>query len=193
MPNDAGYVNYFEILDLPLDSRPGDVRKQYKKLMKDLVTKIQEAEITDDLRSKYILEMAKLNAALLALRETVFKDAYWAERQELIELEEKWRQADAAKSPEMDALRRQFDSKIRHFLARFVEELMLDAGRDKEVIEACRWDAAHERYASTILRRYRHGLYHQILERLPYFEVTRPAVDWDERSKTVARLLAEAK
>lgn len=193
MSTDAGYINYFEILDLPLDAKPGDARRQYKKLMKDLVVEIAEVEITPERRSRYLLEMAKLNAALLVIRETVVKDAYWQERTELIELEEQWRQADAAKSAEMDPLRRQFDAKIRHFLARYIEEMMLDAGRDKEVIEACNWDAAHEQHAFRILRRYRQGLYQQILERLPFFEVTKPIVDWNERAKSAANLLAEAK
>src|SRR5690606_32846423 len=109
-------------------------------------------------------------------------------RQETMELERRWREA-AERGEDTDALRRQFDSQIRGFLSRYVEEAMLDAGRDRECVEASGWDAAHERHASRILRHYRHGLYQDILERLPYHEVTPPRIDWEERRRTVAAIL----
>ena len=51
-------------------------------------------------------------------------------------------------------------------------------------------DQAHQRHSFRILRRYRHMLYHDILERLPYYEVTPPKIDWTERSETVRGMLA---
>jgi DnaJ-class molecular chaperone len=188
--SEKGYVNYFEILGLDENARPGDVRKVYRRLMRDLVYEIHNAEITEERRAHYLLEMAKLNAALYILRENDTRDAYWNERKEVMELERRWREAAEQGSPEADQLRRQFDGRIRHFLSHYVEEAMLDAGRDKECVEASHWDAAHERHASRILRHYRHGLYQDILERLPYHEVTKPEIDWEERRKTVAQLVA---
>ena len=79
------------------------------------------------------------------------------------------------------------------FLTVYVEEAMLEAGRDKDCVDASNWDSAHERHAFRILRHYRQGLYQEILERLPYCEVTAPAVDWDERTRTVAALMAAEK
>lgn len=194
-----GYVNYFEVLGVPEDAKPGEVRREYKRRMKDLVGEIARVEITEERRTHYLLEMAKLNAALLVLRDTEMRDAYWKGRQALIELEGRWRSAADASSgkassegerAELDNLRREFDGKLRAFLARYVEELMLEAGRDKECVEASHWDPAHERHAFRILRHYRHTLYHKILERLPYAEVTPPQIDWDERRRTAAALLA---
>ncbi|MBI4558129.1 MAG: hypothetical protein HY706_11155 [Candidatus Hydrogenedentes bacterium] len=190
--NVQGYVNYFEILDLDETAKPGEVRKNYRKKMKDLVFEISQAQITEERRAHYLLEMAKLNAAFCLLRDTASREAYWNERRYLIELEEMWREAAArsGNAVESDALRREFDSKVRSFLAKYVEELMLDAGRDKECVEASNWDEAHERHASRILRYYRHRLYQQILERLPYYEVTPPRIDWEERQRTIGRILA---
>ena len=73
---------------------------------------------------------------------------------------------------------------------RQVEESMLAAGRDKGCVEASSWDPYHERHASSILRHYRHMLYQEILGRLPFAEVTSPKIDWAERSRTVAAILA---
>lgn len=189
MPDtDNGYVDYFEVLGLDPSAKPGDVRKVYRKKMKDLVYEIYGAEITEERRAHYLLEMAKLNAALYILRDNETRETYWNERQETMDLEEEWRsRADTA---ETDPLRRQFDAKVRHFLSHYVEEAMLSAGRDKECVEASGWDAMHERHASRILRQYRHTLYQNILQRLPYHEVTPPRIDWDERRRTVAQLLA---
>jgi curved DNA-binding protein CbpA len=187
---EKGYVDYLEVLGLGADAKPGEVRKAYRKKMKDLVFEIQGVEITEERRAHFLLEMAKLNAANYILRDNELRETYWRERQQAIELEAEWRAAAEAGSPDTDALRRRFDATIRHFLSHYVEEAMLDAGRDKECVEASGWDAAHERHASRILRHYRHGLYQDILERLPYHEVTPPSIDWDERRRTVAALVA---
>jgi hypothetical protein len=188
--SDKGYVNYFEILGLEDAAKAGEVRKDYRHKMKDLVMEIARVQITEERRAHYLLEMAKLNAAFYILRDNAFRETYWAARTELIALEQQWREAADSHSPETDTLRRTYDSKLRHFLARYVEEAMLEAGRDKESVEASNWDAAHERHASRILRHYRQGLYQQILERLPYFEVTPPKINWEERARTAAAILA---
>ena len=188
--SDDGYVNYFEILGLDESAKPGDVRKNYKKMMKDLIMEIARVEITGERRDRYLLEMAKLNAAFYVLRDNEVRETYWRQRAEVIQLESQWREAAQNGDPATDALRRSFDGKLRHFLSRYVEEAMLEAGRDKEAVEASNWDAAHERHASRILRHYRHNLYQQILDRLPYWEITTPRIDWAEREKTVAGLLA---
>jgi len=189
--SDQGYVNYYEILALDASAKPGDVRNAYKRLMKNLLIEIARTQITEERRASFLLEMAKLNAATYILRNNDMRDAYWATRTEAMELEQQWRQAAENQSDAADGFRRAFDGKLRHFLSRYVEEAMLEAGRDKECVEASHWDAAHERHASTILRHYRHMLYQQILERLPYHEVTKPNIDWTERSQTVSKLLAE--
>ncbi|HOZ48534.1 MAG TPA: hypothetical protein PLO37_10440, partial [Candidatus Hydrogenedentes bacterium] len=188
--SDQGYVNYFEVLDLTEDAKPGEIRKSYRHLMKDLVMEIRRVEITEERRSRYLLDMAKLNAAFYILRNKDTRDQYWNERQEVMALEEEWRaaaaQEDAAKT---DGLRRRFERKLRDFLARYVEEAMLEAGRDKDCVEESHWDAAHERHASRILRFYRQKAYQQIRERLPYWDITLPRIDWDERQHAAARLL----
>lgn len=184
-----GYVNYFEILGLDETARPGDVRKNYRSMMKDLVWEIGRVEITEDKRAKYLLDMAKLNAAFYILRDNATREAYWTARRDIIRLEETWRDAADKDDSGADTLRRTFDARLRHFLSRYVEEAMLEAGRDKECVEASNWDPAHERHASRILRHYRHTLYRQILERLPFWEVTPPRIDWEERSRVVAEIL----
>jgi len=188
---DTGYVNYFEILGLDETARQGEVRKNYKSKMKHLVMEIGSVEITEGRRTHYLREMAKLNAAFFILRSTDKREAYWQQRSDLVKLEEEWRQAVKAESGDIDKLRRTFDGQLKDFLSRFVEEAMLDAGRDKECVEASHWNAAHERHAFRILRDYRQSLYQQILERLPYYEVTPPDIDWDERTKMVASVLNE--
>lgn len=189
---DQGYVNYFDILSLSEHAKPGDVRKAYKRKMKDLVSEIGQAELTEERRSYYLLEMAKLNAALYILRDPGLRDSYWQERNALIELESQWRQAEDNGSDEADTLRRQYDTRIRSFLARYMEELVLEAGRDKECVEASGWDEAHERHASRLLRNYRQSMYQQILERLPYFDLTPITFDWEERKTKVRALLEKA-
>ncbi|HOT49653.1 MAG TPA: hypothetical protein PLI07_01645, partial [Candidatus Hydrogenedentes bacterium] len=83
---DDGYVNYFQILKIAPDAKPGEVRNAYKQLMKDLVMEIARVEITGERRDRYLLEMAKLNASFYILRENDMRDAYWAARTELIAL-----------------------------------------------------------------------------------------------------------
>ena len=187
-----GYVDYFEVLGVDEEVTPGHVRKVYRQKMKALVGEIGQVEITEDRRAHYLLEMAKLNAALLVLRETPLREVYVQARKELIELEAHWRKADEADAPDTDSYRRQFDGRVREFLSKYVEEMMLTAGHDKECVEHSHWDEAHERHAFRILRHYRQGLYQQILERLPFAEVTRPEIDWDERRRTVSTILASS-
>lgn len=187
--SDAGYVNYFEILGLDEKAHPGEVRKMFKRKMKSLVQEIARAEITEERRAHYLQEIAKLNAASYILRDRDVREQYWTERQELIVLEEKWCKAAEKDPAGCDELRREFDGKLGAFLSRFVEESMLEAGRDKECLEESHWDAAHERHAFRILRHYRHSLYHEILERLPFYEVTPPKIDWEERARTVAGIM----
>jgi len=189
MAEEAGYVDYFAILGLEQRAKPGEVRKVYKRKMKALVDEIRSVEITEERRARYLLNMAQLNAALIILRDNEAREVYCTERQELIDIEQRYRDAADSDSEERDNLRREYDGRLKDFLSKYVEEAMLEAGHDKECVEASGWDAAHERHASRILRHYRHSLYREILERLPYTEVTRPNIDWDERSKAVAGLL----
>jgi hypothetical protein len=190
MPDDKGYINYFALLGLDETAKPGEIRKSYRQRMKDLVMEIARVEITEDRRAHYLLEMATLNAAFYLLRDSATRDAYWTLRNEVIALEQQWRETADSGSGDADTARRTYDSKLRLFLSRYGEEAMLEAGRDKECVEASNWDAAHERHASRILRHYRQSLYQQILERLPYYEVTTPRIDWEERKRTVAAILA---
>ena len=189
--SDKGYINYFEVLGLPEDCKPGEVRKTYRKAMKDLVLEIARVEITGDRRDKYLLDMAKLNAAYYILRDNDRRRQYVEDRNKVMRLEEEWRRAaNEASEEEADRLRRSFDAALRHFLSTYMEELMLEAGRDRECVEASNWDPSHERHASRVLRHYRQRLYTEIHERLPYYEVTEPHINWDERSRTVGELLA---
>ncbi len=190
MTEEAGYLSYFEILGLDDKANPGEVRKTYKRKMKDLVREIAHVEITEERRTHYLLEIAKLNAAVYILRDKAKREEYWNERSELMALEDSWRAADSSDREKCDALRREFDGKIKSFLSKYVEETMLEAGQDKEVVEASNWNPAHARHAIRLLRHYRHRLYHTILERLPYHQVTPPCIDWDERTATVDRLLS---
>jgi len=157
--------------------------------MKELVDEIRRVEITEDRRIRYLLEMAKYNAALVILRDNDTRQRYWDERNELIELEDRYRAAAERDKDEAEKLRRQYDGKLKSFLASYVEEVMLSAGRDKECAEASHWDAHHERLASRILRQFKNRLYREILERLPYTEVTPPKINWDERRRTVQELV----
>lgn len=187
---DKGYVNYFQILDLTEDAKPAEARKNYRRKMKDLVFEISRVEITEERRARYLLEMAKLNAAFCILRDNATRQRYWDERQEVMDLERQWCAAAEQGTDNAETLRRHFERKLRDFLSRYVEEAMLEAGRDKECVEASNWDAAHERHAFRILRHYRQSAHQEILERLPYHEVTPPQVDWDKRRRVVADIVA---
>jgi len=191
--DDAGYINFYAILGLEPSANPGEVRKTYRRKMKELVGEIAQARITEDRRAEYVLEMAKMNGAVDVLRDKALREEYWGEREALIALEQQWREAaERDADPETtDPLRREFDGRVKAFLSKYVEETMLEAGQDKEVMEASHWNILHSRYALKHLRHYRHRLYHDILERLPYHQVTQPAIDWDERKRRAAALLEE--
>lgn len=188
MTDDLGYIDYRTLLDLPDNFKPADVIRTYKKKMKSLVIEISESKITQEQRDQYLLLMAQLNAAFYIFRDRQRGEAYIKEREEVMRLEEEWR-AVGVDSEKSDALRRRYDQALRGFLARYMEELVLEAGRDPDCIENSGWDAAHERYAGRILRQYRQQRYHQIHERLPYYEITPPVIDWKERSTFVDNLL----
>ncbi|MCC6142295.1 MAG: hypothetical protein IT368_00675 [Candidatus Hydrogenedentes bacterium] len=185
-----GYIDYFAIIDLPADCKPGEVRKNYKKMMKDLLLEIARVEITPARRDKYLLDMAHLNAAFYILRENDLREKYVHDRDRVMQLEDDWRASVDKDSPEADALRRKYDGAVRHFLSTYMEELVLEAGRDPECVEASNWDPAHERHASRVLRHYRQRQYQAIQERLPYVQITEPRVDWNERARTAALLIA---
>jgi len=189
---DLGYVNYFEVLGVAEDAKPGEVRKTYKRKMKDLLGEINRVEVTAKLKSQYLLDMAKLNAALFILRDTDERDAYWQERAALINLEARWREAAEAGKDEAEPLSREFDRRVRGWLSKYLEDTMLAAGRDRECVEASQWDRDHERHATRLLREFRHRQYQAILQRLPFVDVTKPEVDWDERRDMVAGVLSSA-
>ena len=190
--SEQGYINYFETLEVPVDCKPGEVRKQYRKKIKDLlieISRVAKGEMTEDKRDLYLLEMAKLNTAFYILRDHALREKYVADRERVISLEDQWRTAVEKEAADAERLRRQYDAEVRHFLGTYLEELMLEAGRDPECVEASNWDPAHERHASRTLRHYRQRLYHEIHERLPYYQITEPKIDWDERAATAAVLL----
>lgn len=190
MTDESGYIDYFSILEVEPGSKPAEVIKNYRKKAKRLVIEISEAEMTEEKRNRYLLQLAQLNAAYYILRDRTRSAQYERSLEEVIRLETEWREraGDPASS---DQLRRRFDQALRNFLAVYMEEAQLEAGRDPECVEYTGWDAAHERHASRVLRHYRQQRYHEIQERLPYFEVTAPMVDWDERRAVVSRLLEE--
>ena len=189
-----GYIDYYKMLDLDASANPGEVRKSYKRLIKDLLIEIsQQVQLTEDGRNQYLLRMAQLNAAFYILRDEARRERYIADRARAIALEEEWGQAVEAKTENAEPLRRQYDGALRHYLSTYMEELMLEAGRDAECVEASHWDANHERHAGRVLRQFRQRLYHQIHERLPFYDITRPEIDWSERARTAAALLTGRK
>ncbi|MGC8737530.1 MAG: hypothetical protein ACP5UA_02655 [Candidatus Hydrogenedens sp.] len=189
------YINYFSVLGLEEDCKTGDVRKNYKKMMKDLILEIHSTEVTPDRLDQYLLNMAKLNAGFYILRDDERRNAYVEQRKRVIQLEKQWCEKGEKdpSSPEADQLRREYDRVLRDFLTKYMEELVLEAGRDKECVETSNWDAHHERHASRVLRHYRQKLYSQIHERLPYYDVTKPNIDWSERERTVEQILQGGK
>jgi len=84
---------------------------------------------------------------------------------------------------------REYDRRVRTWLSKYMEDMMLAAGRDPECVEASQWDRAHERHATRTLREYRHRQYRSILRRLPFVDVTTPQIDWDERRAVVASVI----
>lgn len=188
IPRETGYVDYVALLGLDPNFKPGDVRRVYRKKMKDLMVEISRTEITEERKNHYLLQIAQLNAAFYILRDRERSEKYLAARREVMQLEEEWRNNpdDPEKS---DQLRRRFDQALRGFLSTWLEELMLEAGRDPECVECSQWDAAHERHASRVLRHYRQRLYQMIHERLPYYDITSPAIDWEERRKVARQTL----
>ncbi len=186
-----GYIDYFAVLEIAPDANPGEVRKSYKKLMKELVIEISEAQLTEERRNQYLLKMAQMNAAFYILRDEARRAKYVEDRDSAIQLEQDWSIAVESKTDEAEPLRRKYDAQLKHFLSTYMEELVLEAGRDPECVEISHWDANHERHASRVLRHYRQRLYHRIHERLPFYDITRPEIDWDERARTVSSVLAE--
>lgn len=189
MASEAGYINYFETLGLENRANPGEVRKTYKKQMKQLLQEIAQVEVTPDRRAQFILQMSNLNAAVYVLKDKERRENYWDERQALIDLEAEWCALDESDHDRHNELRPRFDNDVQSFLSKYVQEMPLNAGSDHEVMEASHWDEAHARHATQLLRQSRHDLYTEILERLPYHEVTKPKIDWSERQSTVAELL----
>ncbi|MFP4499647.1 MAG: hypothetical protein ACLFTT_01480 [Candidatus Hydrogenedentota bacterium] len=190
--DDQGYIDYFAILGVDHDAKTGEIKKNYRKKMKELVMEIARVAITEERRDRYLLDLAKLNAAYYILRDNHLRAQYEVDRERVMALEKEW--AEAVRTGDeagVEDLRRQFDRHLRDFLTRYMEELMLEAGRDKECIEASNWDAAHERHAGRVLRHFRHQHYQVIQERLPFYEVTPPEVDWAERRQTAAAILDE--
>lgn len=185
--SDSGYINYFELLGIGPEAKPGEVRNSYKKLMKGLVGDIAHTQITPERRDRFLLNMAQLNAAFYILRDKERRARYEADRARVIEAEAKWREADA-QGGNTEETRRNYDSALKHFLSTYMEELILEAGRDPECVEASHWDPSHERHAGRVLRHYRQRQYNEIHERLPFYDITKPVIDWDERARTVAAL-----
>ena len=189
MASDSGYVDYVAVLGLEPDFKPADVRRVYRKKIKDLLIEISQVQVTEERRNRFLLAIAQLNAAFYILRDAERCARYLESRALVMQLEEEW-QASSGDPEVSDRLRRQFDQALRDFLSVYMEELMLEAGRDPECVENSNWDAAHERHASSVLRRYRQQLFHEIHERLPFYDITQPSVDWEERSRFVAVILA---
>lgn len=189
--SDHGYINYFEVLGLPETCKLGEVRNSYKKVMKQLLMEIGRTTITDNRRDNFLLNIAQLNAAYYILRDNERRQQYIDDRARVISLEAQWQEAVEKGTDEVDSLRRAYDGALKHFLSTYMEELVLEAGRDRECVEASRWTRAHERHASRVLRHFRQRLYHEIHERLPFYQITVPEIDWNERAEVVATTLAD--
>jgi len=191
MPEE-GYIDYFDVLGLDDTCKPGEVRKVYRKQMKSLLMEIHNSRgaLTPERRDAYLLDLARHNAAYYILRDQVRRDRYVADRAEVIQLEDAWRKLAGQEGPELDRARRAYDGALRHFLSTYLEEYMLEAGRDPDCVEASNWDLAHERHAGRVLRHHRQRLYHEIHQRLPYALVTEPAVDWQQRRAFAVAVIA---
>jgi hypothetical protein len=189
MTEDLGYIDYRTLLDLQDHYKPADVIRTYRKKIKQLMVQISEDKTAEDHQDRYLLLMAELNAAYYILRNRALGEQYIQEREEVVALEKEWRALDTA-DPGFDALRRRYDQALRSFLARYMEELILEAGRDPECVEHSGWGPAHERLAGRVLRQFRQQRYHEIHERLPYYDITEPQVAWEERSRFAAALIS---
>ena len=189
--SDQGYIDYFDALGVSDTAKIGEVKNTYKKVMKQLLMEIGRTTITDSRRDSFLLNIARLNAAYYILRDNDRREQYVDDRAKVVDLEQQWRDAVEKGTDTADGLRRAYDGALKHFLSTYMEELMLEAGRDRECVEASRWSRAHERHASRVLRHYRQRIYHEIHERLPYYQITAPEIDWDERAKLVSQTLAE--
>lgn len=189
--SDQGYINYFDILGVSESAKIGEVKNAYKKVMKQLLMEIGRTTITDSRRDAFLLDIARLNAAYYILRDNARRQQYVDDRAAVVQLEDEWREAVQNETDAADQLRRAYDAALRHFLSTYLEELVLEAGRDRECVEASRWSRAHERHASRVLRHYRQRIYHEIHERLPYYQITAPEIDWEERSRFIAQSLSE--
>lgn len=188
MTEDQGYIDYRTLLELQESYKPADVIRTYRKKMKQLMVQISENKDADEHRDRYLLQIAELNAAYYILRNKELGTQYIEEREALMALEKEWAALDS-EDPSFDTLRRHYDQSLRAFLARYMEELILEAGRDPECVENSGWSAAHERFAGRVLRQFRQQRYHEIHERLPYYDITRPEVDWEERVRFAATLI----
>ncbi len=181
MTDDLGYIDYRRVLDLPEQYKPADVIRSYKKRMKQLMIEISDNEHAQERQEAYLLLIAQLNAAFYILRDRERGETYLRAREEVIQLEEDWRNANNNPADE-DKLRRRYDQALRDFLALYMEEYVLEAGRDPECVEHSGWNSAHERHAGRIVRQNRQQCYQIIHERLPYFEISPPEISWEERA-----------
>ncbi len=191
MTEQSGYIDYRTVLELPDNYKPADVIRTYKKKMKRLVIEINDKKIDREQEEQYLLLMAQLNAAFYILRDRQRGEAYLQERDAVIALEQEWRAVAEDDPAQSDTLRRRYDQVLRNFLAKYMEELVLEAGRDPDCMEHSGWDAAHERLADRVLRQHRQQCYHGIHERLPYYEITPPVIDWEERAVFVDHVIEE--
>ena len=129
MASDSGYVDYVAVLGLDPEFKPADARRVYRKKIKDLLIEISQVQVTEERRNRFLLAIAQLNAAFYILRDKDRCDKYLADRAQVMQIEEEWR-AQADKTEASDKCRRQFDQALRDFLSVYMEELMLEAGRD---------------------------------------------------------------
>ena len=190
MTDDLGYIDYRTVLALPDPYKPADVIRSYKKRMKQLLIEISENEHAHERQQQYLLQIAQLNAAFYILRDRERGERYLQARDEVIRLEQDWRGTEEGTVPEEeDKLRRRYDQALRDFFAAYMEEYVLEAGRDPECVEHSGWNPSHERHAGRILRQNRQQRYQEIHERLPYFEISPPEIAWEERASFLDTLL----
>ncbi len=183
MTDDLGYIDYRTVLALPEQYKPADVIRSYKKRMKQLMIEISEDEHANERQQQYLLQIAQLNAAFYILRDRERGERYLQARDEVIRLEQDWHTVtETAGAGEEDKRRRRYDQALRDFLSAYMEEYVLEAGRDPECVEHSGWNPSHERHAGRILRQNRQQRYQEIHERLPYFEISPPEISWEERA-----------